>query len=296
MTLRNLEIFLSVATTLNMHTTSSMLNLSQPSISQAIKELENKYDILLFERLNKKLYLTNAGINLLSHAQEILQHKTDAERMLKELSSKKTINFGATITVGKSLAPKIVKTFEDKNSNIFLNVTVDNTEIIERLLLNSNLDIALVEGKIKSNDLKIIKLMQDDLKLVCHKDSKLASKKNLTAIDLNNVDFILREKGSGTRELLENSLALCNDDVKINAKWVCHGFDSIIEALKLNLGITVLSERIINELPFKSDLRVLEINELNLSRDFNIVYHSKKTFLPHINLFKDYLLSNQSLI
>ena len=274
MTLRSLEIFESVARLGKMSDAANELFIAQPTISQAIIELEKEFGVLLFERLSKKLFITKEGMQFLEYAKEILSSAKELEKCMLHISSHKTILLGATITVGKCILVDIVKNFENMNTDTKINVIIDNTTIIEDLLLSSKLDIALVEGNIKSKDLISIPAIPDKLVFVCHHNHLLAGRESITVQDLHNHDFILREEGSGTREIFINKLK--EFDININVKWSSHGFDSIIEALLANQGITVISERIAKPYVNNGTLKIIEIQDFDINRNFSLVYHKNK--------------------
>jgi DNA-binding transcriptional LysR family regulator len=285
MTIRNLQIFESVARLGKMSAAANELFISQPTISQAVLELEREYGVLLFNRLSKKLYITEEGKKFLEYTKSILFMVEEMDKSMKELSTNKRILLGSTITVGKCVLVDIIKKFEQQYPHIEIKVIVDNTTVIEKLLLSGKIDIALVEGKIKSGDLIAIPSIPDKLVLVCHKNHPLARKDKNNMFALKNCSFVLREEGSGTREALINKLK--EYDININIKWSCHGFDSIIEAVLGNQGVTMLSERIAKPYVDKQILKIIPIEDIEINRNFSIVYHKNKIIMkPLSNLIE----------
>lgn len=289
MTLRSLEIFECVARHSKMRAAATELFIAQPTISQTILELEKEYGVKLFERLSKKLYITDAGRHLLIYAKTILQTASEMERSMKDLVINRTINMGATMTVGRCVAIDIVNLYEQKYSNTKINVTIDNTVVIEQMLLSSSLDIALVEGEIKSPELLVTPAMTDELIFVCNPENQLANSESVELCDLSNVPFILREEGSGTRQTLLSLLRKHN--ININVKWSCHGFDAIIEAVLANQGVTVISKRIVLPLLKKKKLKEITINDVKLNRNFSLVYHKTKHIDAGTQALIDLILS-----
>ncbi|MGL5694438.1 MAG: LysR family transcriptional regulator [Peptostreptococcaceae bacterium] len=287
MTIRSLEIFVSVVKCGKMSEASKQLHISQPTISQAINELEKEYDVLLFNRLSKKLYLTDAGRQLLNYAQSILSLCNEMNKTMFDWSNHKAITLGATMTVGKCVLVDIIKKFEEAYPGIKIQVTIDNTETIEQLLLDSKIDIALVEGTIKSNELIINPIIPDSLVLVCHQDHTLANRNYVHINELSNYSFILREKGSGTREVFESHLS--RNHVDINVKWNCHGSDSIVEAVLANQGITVISKRLIESYVESGHLKIVPIKDIVIDRNFSLVYHKTKYLTNHLQEFINYI-------
>lgn len=289
MTLHSLEIFVSVAKNGKMSDAANELHISQPTISKSIAELEKEYGVLLFNRLSKKLYLTVAGRELLSYSQNVLSLISEMEKQMKNLSAQKTILLGATITVGKCVLVNIVNKFESSYPNIKIEVTIDNTATIENMLLNSQLDIGLVEGHIRSTELLIIPAIPDELVLVCHPNHEFAKKTSVDLSELSTKPFILRESGSGTRELFEHKLHQAN--IQIRPKWTCHGSDSIIEALLANQGITVISYRLVEHYVNENKLCIVPIKNVQINRNFSIVYHKTKFIDDSLQKLKTFILS-----
>lgn len=283
MTLHSLEIFVAVAKKCNMSDAAKELHIAQPTISQAIADLEKEYGVLLFNRLSRKLYITDAGKRLLAYAKNMIALQKEMNRAMCELAENQTIILGATLTVGKSLIPELVQLFEQKYSTIKVQVIVDNTAAIEKLLLDSQIDIALVEGTIKSKELIAESAISDQLVLVCAPDHPFALKEMISMDDLANQNFILREEGSGTREKLE--LLLREKNISINRKWVCHGVDAIIEAVLAGQGITLISKRLVQPYVMQNKLCCVTIENQLFNRDFSLVYHKTKYISDSLSKF-----------
>lgn len=287
MTLRSLEIFVAVVKYKKMCEASKHLHISQPTISQAINELESEYNVLLFNRLSKKLYITDAGKKLYEFAQNILSLRDEMEKSMINMSTDKIITLGATMTVGRCVLVDIIKNFENEYSNIKINVIIDNTVTIEQMILNGEIDIALIEGTIKSSELLSTPIIPDSLVLVCHNEHPLANINSIDIKELSAYQFILREEGSGTREVFEQHLK--NNNVNINIKWSCHGSDSIVEAVLANQGLTVISKRLVDSYVYDSILNIVNINNIQMDRHFSLVYHKTKYLSSYIKDFINYI-------
>ena len=167
MTIRHLRIFIEVVDSGKMSTAASRLFISQPTVSQAIKELEEHYGGLLFERLSKKLYITEKGQRLLSYARNVVKQFDDMEEMMIQDSHVKKIKIGATNTVGNCILGDVINAFKEINPQTEIYSYVNNTKNIEEKLLRSELDIAIIEGRVKSPDLISIPELNDFLVLIC---------------------------------------------------------------------------------------------------------------------------------
>lgn len=273
MTIRHLKIFITVAETGKMSAAAAKLYISQPTVSQAIGELEDHYGVLLFERISKKLYITDAGKNLLNYARMVVNQFDDLEdNMMKGFSEK--LRIGATITVGSCIIPELINKYKKIKPAVETFVYVNNTKTIEEKILKSELDIGIVEGKIKSHDLVAVPEINDYLVIVCGKNHKLFGCRNISVKDLENESFVLREEGSGTRELFENYMSRCG--IRLKVCWEVTSPDTIKKAVIQNNCLTAISARLIEEEVKKGLLYVIKSNEQALNRSFSLVYYKNK--------------------
>lgn len=308
MTIRHLRIFIEVANSKSMSRAASKFYISQPTVSQAIAELESHYGAPLFERFSKKLYITDFGKNLLYQARQVVASFDDLEKNMMSSYTKEQVRFGATVTVGTCLINDIIDTIHEFNSNMDVTVHINNTAVIEEKLINNELDIALVEGKIKSNVINVNPIIEDYLVLVCSSKHPFAQRENICIKELENEKFIVREKGSGTRELFEEFMKEYN--IGINIAWECNNSEAIKNAVLANRGLSVLSARLVEKEIKNGLVKVVPIKDCIdkkdsiLHRKFTLAVHKNKFISPAlisvidaVNRFKDddisYLLRKQ---
>lgn len=273
MTIRHLKIFIAVAETGKMSTAAAKYYISQPTVSQAIRELEEHYGVLLFERVAKKLYITEAGKSLLTYARMVVNQFDELEdNMLKGFSEK--LRIGASKTVGSCIIPELINQYEKIKPEVETFVYVNNTKCIEEKLLKSELDIGIVEGQVKSDDLVVIPVIKDYLVIVCSTKHKLAGCNSIAVKDLEKENFIMREEGSGTRELFENYISRCG--VKLNIRWEVTCSDMIKKAVITNNCLTAISARLIEEEAKQNLLYVIKSSNQALNRSFSLVYYKNK--------------------
>ncbi|WP_040211091.1 LysR family transcriptional regulator [Clostridium polynesiense] len=274
MTIRHLRIFIAVADSGKMSIAASKYFISQPTVSQTIKELEEHYGVLLFERLSKKLYITEEGKKLLSYARLVVDQFDELEEKMLKKNYTEKIRIGATITVGNCLLYEIINGFKKINHKVDAYSYVGNTKVIEEKLLKSELDIAIVEGKIKSPDLIAIPAVDDYLVLTCSKSHPLAKKKVIKLSELTSSCFAMREEGSGTRELFESYMI--KQGLSINT--VCEGNcpEALKNAVMENQCLSVMSVRLVEDEIKKGDIYVIKSSESAWNRSFSIVYHKNK--------------------
>ncbi len=286
-TIRQLEAFIATAEFKKMSEAAKHLYISQPTISQIISELEKEYQTKLFERSAKELRITPAGSLLLKSAREILAiHKT-LEQNMKTINSIRLLRIGATMTVGANIIGKIIQRMNELYPDIDIFVTISNTDQIEQLLLHNELDIALIEGIITNKDLATKPALLDRLCVICGREHPFAGRSMLHAEDLRDQNFILREKGSGTRAIFETFMNIQN--IPYHVKWESNSTPAIIDAVSRNLGLGFLSERCVSEKISSGILFHCPIEEINLERYFYLCYSRFHPMTSPMQDFCDYI-------
>lgn len=293
MTIRHLRIFITVAECKKMNLAAKKLYITQPTVSQAIRELEEHYGVKLFERLSKKLFITDAGKYLLFKAKNLVEQYDALEISMKENYQNESLRIGASLTVGAILLSDIINDLEEVNPNLDTFAFVNNTSIIEQKLLDSSLDVAIVEGKVKSNDLISIPMIDDYLVLVCGIDHPLANKTHICLNDLENQKFVVREKGSGTRELLDDFLKFHNLNVKI--VWEASSPDTIRHAVINNHCLALMPMRVMQKDILEHRMNVIYNTTDEWNRHFSLVYHKDKNITDSILLLKYILKKYKSI-
>ena len=286
LTIRHLQIFIAVADTGTMSLAAKQLYISQPTVSQVISEMESSYGVRLFERLSRRLYITDTGKQLLKYARHIVASFEEMERGLHDASEHPILRIGATITVGSCILTGIIRRFETKSPQIQVQAYVDNTRSIVKMILESELDLALVEGVVSEEDIVVQAMIDDELVLVCGMQHPFAKKQGCIAEELQGQAFILREEGSGTRARFEGYLNA--HGVEIFPKWVCHSSDSILKAVEGGQGLSVLSKLLAEPSIRSGKLHQISLSDARLTRFFSLIYHKNK-FLsePLLQLIKE---------
>ncbi len=283
MTLRLLKIFIAVADLGSMTAASKALFVSQPTVSQAIAELENYYNVKLFDRLSKRLYLTENGNELLSYARHIVDLLSEMEYSMKSDEKSGIIKIGASVTVGTYLLPGLVNSFVEKYPSVHINAFVKNTKNIEGMIIHNEIDFAIIEGAIHSAKIVAIPFLDDELVLVCGKNHPLYRSDALSASELRNHNFIVREEGSGTRELFESIMA--SKEIVWNLGWESNGSDGLRSAALNGIGIAVLSEKLVREQVNSGELSIIKVHDLNFPRTFSVAYHKNKFITNTMDAF-----------
>lgn len=278
MTLRHYAIFIAVCKKQSMTAAAKDLHMTQPSISQAIRELEEHFNVLLFERLRRRLYITPAGQRLLNFAKQIIELNQRAERTMNGDNYLYPIRLGASLTIGETLLVNTLQQIKNTLPAQPIISEIHNTEVLQNKLLDGSLDIALVEGDITSPYLKKIPFTDDELVPAFSSSLWNPNNPSITLEELCQFPLFLREKGSGTRNLFEQTIR--KEQINYHVIGIYNNSESIKNAVMAGLGATVISRRLIeNEI---KDGRILspKLENVRLSRIFTIVYHQHKFISP----------------
>lgn len=271
MTIRDLEIFVTVAESGHIGDAAKKLFISQPTVSHVISQLEQTYQVKLFERLSRKLYITETGEELLQYARHLLSNFKDMEHYLYHASQQLRIRIGASLTVGTFFLAEMVTDFEQKNPRTRARVYIDNTKNIVRRISDGSLDIAVIEGDLHSENIVEKVVYEDKMVLICGKSHPFAARETVRLDELKNLDCVLREEGSGTRDFLINLTE--KQGIPIVKKWVCHSSDSILNIVSAGQGISIVSEALARNNP---DIVQVPISDIELHRKFRMIYHKDK--------------------
>lgn len=296
MNLRQLQIFVSVSQTGNMSETARQLYMTQPAVSQTISELEDDLEIKLFDRINKKISLTDAGEVLCSYSKKILLLLAETRASIEDIANMKTgrLRLGASTTIGIYLLPKIVGEFKKQYPNIQSYFTIDNTAVIEDMILNNHIDIGLVEGLVHSEDIIVKHFLDDELYLICSSNHPWAKRKTkvIDPHEINGQALIIREKGSGTREVFEKIMTMHN--LSFEETHVLNNTEAIKKAVEADIGIAVISKLAVQEELETGRLIKIDLKGIPISRQLNIIYHKDKYFSPLFNTFIKHIYQGDS--
>lgn len=288
-TLKQLKTFIAVAEYKKMSEAAKKLYISQPTVSQVISDLEAEYEAQLFNRFSKKLEITPAGLLLLNNAREIVSIHQKLEQTMKNINSLRPLRIGATITIGNILMATLVERLLGQHPDIDVTVFVDNTKIIEQRMLHNELDIALVEGIITRQEITAKPVIEDCLCLICGKKHPFADKTAISLEDLRHQNFILREKGSGTRAIFENFML--THQIPYVTKWECSSRCAIVDAVRHNLGLSVLSRQCVLEYVEKGDVVICPVKDISMKRYFYLCRNQCYSITSQMKDFSDTVMA-----
>lgn len=273
-TLRQLEVFSAVARVESISKAMETLSLSQSATSTALAELERQFGTPLFDRVGKSLRLNELGRRLLPQAVDLLDRARDIEDLLAGRSGFGSLNIGATLTIGNYLATIIVADFLQRHPESRVQLRVHNTSTIMEQLLGFDLDLGLVEGDCINPELSSEPWVADELVVFCTPSHPLAGAGQVALEQLLNEPWIMREKGSGTRQVLDQALARRNANPPVRLEL--EHTEAIKRAVESGLGLGCISRLALREAFRRGSLVPLETPELDLKRYFHFVWHKQK--------------------
>ena len=272
----HLTVFKAVADKRSFSQAAKSLHISQPAISLQIQSLEANLGARLFDRNNKRVVLTQAGKTFYKFTTQIIELYDQAHKEIAELTGlvKGRIKIGASLTIGDYVLPKIAGHFIKKHPEVNISVRIANTEEIIQYLLNNTLDIGLIEGPTKHSDLILEKFMDDELVVVVPFDHLWAKKKSISIEKLLSQPFVSREKGSATRQIVEEQLRECNvNGEELPVTLELGSTQAIKEAVGSGLGVSIISKWALKKELKYNILGMTRIENSAFNRDFYLVYN-----------------------
>lgn len=274
MTLRHLKILVAVCETGSTTAAGEKLFIAQPSISLAISELEAYYGIKLFDRISKRLHITEAGKHFLQYATHIVRLFDEMEKEVKDLDSIGLIRIGTSITIGNYLLPEYITQFKKARPLMDVKVFIDNTDKIQQYVLTNQIDIGLIEGISHSPYLLEQKFREDELIMICGNDHPFASLTQIELSLLENETMILREAGSAGREIFDGIVS--SHGLKITAAWESTSTQAIVHAVSANLGISVLPYLLVKDALVRKEISQFQLKDITFKRNFHVIVHRNK--------------------
>lgn len=295
-TLRQLEVFVAVARLGSVTAAADAVALSQSAASMALSEFERQFDCRLFERVGKSLRINTLGEQLLPKAVELLDRAAEIEALLEGRSGLGTLRIGATLTIGNYLATLIVADFLQRHPEARVQLTVHNTATIVEQVAQYELDLGLIEGACRHPHLVTQPWVEDELVIFAAPDHPLVkpgkrSKVSLAA--LLKERWILREQGSGTREVFEQALRQHRiEPGRLSVRLELEHTEAIKRAVESGLGISCISRLALKEAFRRGSLAPIEVAELNLGRRFQFLWHRDKY---HTAVLREFLSACQAM-
>ncbi|MDX5474993.1 MAG: LysR family transcriptional regulator [Bacillaceae bacterium] len=285
MNLDHLRVFYTAANKKNFSETAKILHLSQPSVSLQIKNLEESLHTKLFDRTTKKMELTDSGKILFMYVGLIFEIVDKAKKELTTLSTfvHGDLFIGASLTIGEHLLPYALGEFKKDFPHINLIMKIYNSKQINTKLIDEEMDLGFIEAPMFEPSLKYIPFLEDELVIITtgNLDGPISKDKDtITPSELFSLPIILREEGSGTRQVMENTFKSIDlDPSNLNVVLELENTESIKATVESGMGISILSKSAIQKELQLGTLRLIKLQGIILRRNFYIV-HKKDKVLP----------------
>ncbi|QBG48263.1 LysR family transcriptional regulator [Verrucomicrobia bacterium S94] len=267
LTLRQLEVFRAIARNGNVGRAAQEVSMTQSAASMALSELEKQLGVRLFDRPGRRIVLNHNGVRLLGEVDELLERAAEIEALFSSRTQAPSglLRIGASSTIGNYLMPALIGTFSDRFPEVRVRLTIGNTEQIIGRLLNSEIDLGYVEGSCSDSRIQSSVWREDRLVIFCAPDYPLAARPECQRKELLNESWILRESGSGTREVFERAL-LRHGEV-LNIRYEFGHTEAVKQAVRSGMGIGCLSRLAIQDELQRGSLVELSRPLVDLRRD-----------------------------
>lgn len=267
-----LRIFKIVAKHLSFTKASEQLYLSQPAVSKVIKNLEQEYKTTFFTRKRNTIEITKEGKAFLVYVNKILALYTEMEEkfLYKKEAFPKLIHLGVSTTLANYVIPKIIAKFRCQFPETKFNIISNNSENIEDLLLNNEIDFGITEGNSLNPKLQFEKFIKDEIVLVTNFKNNSIKRENITIDALQKIPMIEREKGSGTKAII-NQFLLNNKIEKLNVVLTLNSTEAIKNYLYNSEDYALLSINAITTDLMNNKLKIIDIKDLSIERWFYFV-------------------------
>ena len=295
MDIHHLKIFVSVYKNKSFTKASEELHISQPTISEHIKNLESSLDCRLFDRLGRSIMPTAEADLLYPKALQILE---DLNQIQQEITAAGTgvkgkLVIGASTIPGAYILPRMAYSFKNQYPEIAFEILIEDSGKITNMVLQHDLLCGIVGAKMNSDKLNYASLIEDELVLVT--SPKTLNKKKINLNELTKLPFLQREEGSGTRQTFENFLRKNNfSTVDFNIVATLGSTSAVKQAVKAKLGASVISRIAVQEELDNNILQEIPIKNLKMKRKFYLVRRKKRTLPPQYLAFCKHLTKTVS--
>ncbi len=273
-TLRQLEVFLAVARTGSVTRAGDELAMSQSAVSGSLADLERQFDVRLFDRLGKRLQLSDVGHALRSRAESVWDEARELESALTKHADGGHLRVGATLTIGNYVAVPLMARYMRERPGSLVRLDIANTEEIARRVANFEIDVGLIEGELSHPQLDVRAFRDDELVVFSSPTHPLARKRALTDVDLKAASWIVREHGSGTRQAFDRAMTGILPELHLTLE-LPHT-EVIKRAVEAGLGLGCVSRLALVDAFNAGTLKERPVRHRDFRRRFYTVLHKQK--------------------
>jgi len=285
MNLNHLAIFHAVAQAGSMTLGAERLDISQPAVSKQVQELERVLGVHLFDRMGRRVHLSQAGEILADYARRLFALAHEAETAMADVraAARGRLAIGASTTIGSYLLPGVVAEFWRRHPRVELLVRIENTEQVHRRLAGHELDLGLTEGLIEEEELDAEVFHQDELVMIAAPGHRLAGQPRVPLSAVREEPFILREPGSGTRAVEERALARLKLPVRV--VMALGSTEAIKRVVAEGVGLAIVSRLSVRAECAAGTLAVLPVAGLRIERALHLVRRKGRRDGPALQAF-----------
>lgn len=275
---RRLQVFHTVARLLSFTKAADTLHMTQPAVTFQVRQLEESFNTRLFDRTHNRISLTEAGKNVFVYTEKILGLYAEMDKSVREMTGEigGVLLLGASTTIAEYMLPTILGSFREKYPSLTVRLTVENSEAVVAQIENNEIDLGVVEGPVNNKKLQVDICKHDELILIAAPGHPLADRKTISIKEVLNHPYILREEGSGTREVISEELASAGLEVNdLDVIMELGSPESIKGAVESGVGISIMSRASIEKELRLGTLVAIKLKP-KLKRDFSFVYQKQK--------------------
>jgi DNA-binding transcriptional LysR family regulator len=273
-TLRQLEVFLAIARTGSVSRAGDELAMSQSAVSGSLADLERQFDVRLFDRIGKRLRLSDVGRALRSRAEAVWDEARELESALANHADGGRLRVGATLTIGNYVAVPLMARYMRERPGSLVRLDIANTEEIARRVVNFEIDVGLIEGELSHPQLEVKAFRDDELVVFCAPTHPLAKKRALSDADLKGASWIVREHGSGTRQAFDRAMTGILPDLHLTLE-LPHT-EVIKRAVEAGLGLGCVSRLALADAFRAGTLKPRPVPHRDFRRRFYTALHRQK--------------------
>lgn len=285
MTIRHLKLFTEVYRTMNVTKAAENLNMTQPTVTRAIQELEEHYETKFFDRINKRLNSTDAGDKFYSYAMKTLDAYDYMEAGMLSYHSNEIIRVGCTISIGSTILPKIINKFKELYPEVKIISYVNNTEHLQEMINNNKIDFALMEGYVPVENVCSEAFSKDRLILLLPPDDPRVKRGSVSLDMLKDDSFLLREKGSVGRNYVD--VLFSSHGFPIDPVMESVSTHAIVRAVNAGVGVAILPKDLVEHSVLSGYVGSCEIEDIDLTRHNYIVWHEGKYLTEKMKALMD---------
>lgn len=293
LTLRQFRVFEAVARHLSFSRAAEELHLSQPAVSMQIKGIETILGLPLTEQLGKKIFLTEAGREVLHASRAITARLDDLQANLEQLQDVNSgrLNLAVTSTVN-AVATSILVRFRGQHPGVSIHLAVANRESVLEQLVANRIDLAIMGQVPDGLELEATRILDNPLVAIAPPDHPFVKAKKLSLRELASEPFLVREAGSGTRAAMARCFA--EKGLELRSSMEMSSNEAIKLAVQAGLGLGILSLQTLEMELAQKRLAVLNVEGFPIMRHWYVVHRADKRLSPAAQAFKDFVLTEAS--